>query len=90
MRISEIEFLPEKDQSFKISFDRDQMNISFVHGGRPKSLSQQPEPKSQSQYKDELRQLREPEPGYMRSTESSRAKEREKYIDTSPKPPWKP
>lgn len=91
VRISGTEFLPVKDQSFKIRFDGDRMSISFVHGGPDKSLTKQPSPKSQSHYKDALRQLREEsQPGYMRSTESSRAKEREKYEDTTPKITWKP
>lgn len=91
VRISDTEFLPEKDQSFKIKFDGNQMSINYVHGGPDKLLSKQPEPKSQAHYKDALRQLREEsQPGYMRSTESSRAKERDKHIDTTPKTTWKP
>jgi hypothetical protein len=66
VRISETDFLPEKDQSFKIRFDGEQMSISFIHGGREKSLSKQPSPKSLSQYKDEMRQLRESQSGYIR------------------------
>lgn len=90
VRISDTEFLPEKDQSFKIRFDGNQMSISYVHGGPDKLLSKQPEPKSQAQYKEALRRLREEsQPGYMRSTESSRAKERDKHIDTTTGPPWK-
>lgn len=32
VRISETDFLPEKDQSFKISFNRDQVSILYIHG----------------------------------------------------------
>ncbi|MDI9819797.1 MULTISPECIES: serine hydrolase [unclassified Legionella] len=88
VRISETDFLPAKDQSFKIRFDGDQISISFVQGGHDKLLSKQPPPKSQLQYKDEIRQLRESQPGYMGSTESSRVKE--EYIDASSKSPLKP
>ncbi|KTD59585.1 putative secreted esterase [Legionella santicrucis] len=88
VRVAETEFLPEQDQSFKIRFDGDLMSISFIHGGRDKFLSKQPSPKSLLHYKDEVRQLRESQPGYMRSTEVSRVKERE-YIDTAPKPSWR-
>ncbi|MGM9455063.1 hypothetical protein ACTAZI_17205 [Legionella bozemanae] len=74
VRLTENEFLPEKDQSFKIRFDGEQMSISFVHGGRDKFLSKQPSPKSLLQYKDEVRQLRESQPDYMSSTETSGTK----------------
>lgn len=47
IRISENEFLPEKDQSFKIRFDGNQMSISYVFGGPNKSLSTVPTPKIQ-------------------------------------------
>ena len=48
-------------------------------------------PKTTGQYKDKMQEIRKSEPGYMASTESSRAKEREKYtpFQTTPKPPWK-
>ncbi|RUR11612.1 serine hydrolase [Legionella sp. km772] len=48
-------------------------------------------PKTTGQYKDKMQEIRKTEPGYMASTESSRAKEREKYspFQTTPKPPWK-
>lgn len=32
VRISETDFLPEKDQSFKISFYKNQMHILFING----------------------------------------------------------
>lgn len=48
VQVSETEFLPEKDQSFKVRIDGDQMSISFVHGGRDKSLSKLPLAKSQA------------------------------------------
>ena len=32
VRISETDFLPEKDQSFKISFNKDQVSILYLHG----------------------------------------------------------
>lgn len=83
VRITETDFLPEKDQSFKIRIDGDQMSISFVHGGRDKLLSKESSPKSIVQYKEELRQLRESQPDYTRSTEASSAKESENYIDCS-------
>lgn len=43
------------------------------------------------QYKAETAKIRQAEPDYMASTESSRAKEREKYspCQTTPKPPWR-
>lgn len=85
VRISETEFLPETDQSFKISFDGGKMSIHSIYGYE-KSLSKQPAPRPQSEYKDTVRELRD----YMRSTESSRAKERDKHEDTAPKPPWRP
>jgi CubicO group peptidase (beta-lactamase class C family) len=49
-------------------------------------------PKTTGQYKDKMQEIIKSEPGYMASTESSRAKEREKYspFQTTPKPPWKP
>lgn len=87
VRIAETDFLPEKDQSFKIKFDGEQMSISFAHGGRDKSLSKQLSP---IQYKDEVKQLRESQPDYMSSEESSRSKVREKNIDTTPKSSWMP
>ena len=48
--------------------------------------------KTTRQYKDKMQEIRRPEPRYMASTESSQAKEREKYnpFQTPPKPPWKP
>ncbi|WP_454782456.1 serine hydrolase domain-containing protein [Legionella sp. WA2022007384] len=63
VRITETDFLPEKDQSFKIRFDGEQMIISYIHGGRDKFLSKDPSPKSLLHYKDEMRQLRESQPG---------------------------
>lgn len=39
VRISENEFLPEKDQSFKISLKEGRMKIDFVHGGPDMFLS---------------------------------------------------
>jgi CubicO group peptidase (beta-lactamase class C family) len=89
VRISETEFLPEKDQSFKISFDGGKMSIHSIYGYE-KSLSKEPAPTPQSEYKEAVRELRESQRDYMRSTESSRAKEREKHVDTAPKPPWRP
>ena len=47
MRISENEFLPEKDQSFKISIDGDQMSIHYLQG--PPKILKQSSPKSQEQ-----------------------------------------
>jgi tetratricopeptide (TPR) repeat protein len=85
VRISETEFLPETDQSFKLSFDGGKMSIHSIYGYE-KSLSKQPTPRPQSEYKDAVRELRD----YMKSTESSRAKERDKHEDTAPKPPWRP
>ena len=43
-------------------------------------------------YRDNLREVRQTKPGYLEPTESSKAKEREKYspFQTTPKPPWKP
>ena len=50
VRISDTEFLPEKDQSFKISFDlsNNQATIIFIHGAE-KHLSKQPSSASQAQ-----------------------------------------
>ncbi|MCH9717270.1 MAG: serine hydrolase [Gammaproteobacteria bacterium] len=42
VQISETDFLPEKDQSFRLSINRGQMSVHFVHGGSPKKLSKQP------------------------------------------------
>lgn len=49
-------------------------------------------PKRTERYRDRMRDIRHPEPGYMAPIESSKAKEREKYspLETTPKPPWKP
>lgn len=47
VRISESEFLPEKDQSFKISFDGDQMSIHYLQG--PPKILKQSSPKSQNE-----------------------------------------
>lgn len=47
VRISETAFLPEKDQSFKISIDGDKMSIHYLQG-RPKILKQSSQ-KSQKQ-----------------------------------------
>jgi tetratricopeptide (TPR) repeat protein len=49
IQISETEFLPEKDQLFKIRFDGNQMSMSYVFGGPDKRLSKQISPKLQSQ-----------------------------------------
>jgi CubicO group peptidase (beta-lactamase class C family) len=38
IRVSETDFLPGKDQSFKINFNGDPITIDYVHGGRPKYL----------------------------------------------------
>ena len=45
-----------------------------------------------TRYKDRAQEIRKSEPGYMAPTESSQAKEREKYtpFSTTSKPPWKP
>ena len=60
VRISENEFLPEKDQSFKIRFDGNQMSISYVYGGPDKFLSKQPtlSVQSQHEFKHAVSQLR--------------------------------
>ena len=44
-----------------------------------------------SKYRDNLREIRRTQPGYMEPTQSSMAKEREKFspFQTTPKPPWK-
>lgn len=39
VRVSETEFLPEKDQSFKITIDGEEMRIDYLLGDRPKVLS---------------------------------------------------
>jgi hypothetical protein len=57
VQVSETNFLPEKGQAFKISFNNDQMSKLEIQGERPKLLTKQV-PKSQSQYKDDVRQLR--------------------------------
>lgn len=46
--------------------------------------------KTTGQYKDKMQEIRKSEPGYMAPTESSGAKEREKYspFQTTLKPPW--
>lgn len=81
VRISEADFLPEKDQSFKISFNRDQMSTRSIHGWVKESqLASDP--------------AKEVRAGYRAPTESSKAKEREVFnptpLQTTPKPPWKP
>lgn len=38
VRVSETDFLPEKDQTLRISFNKNQMEISFVHGGPNKEF----------------------------------------------------
>ena len=54
-------------------------------------LAASPKQKAE-RYKDRMHEIRHPEPRYMAPTESSQAKEREKYspFQTTPKPPWKP
>ncbi|KTD45135.1 putative secreted esterase [Legionella parisiensis] len=74
VRLTENEFLPEKDQSFKIRFDEEQMSMSYVHGGPDKILTKQPSPKSLLQYKDEVKRLRESHPDYMSSKVKSGVK----------------
>ncbi|KTD60086.1 putative secreted esterase [Legionella sainthelensi] len=76
VQVAEAEFLPEKDQSFKIGFDGDHLSIYFVHGGRNKFLSKQHSPKYSLQYKDEVRQLR------VSQLEMQ-------YTDTTSKPSWR-
>lgn len=87
VRISNTDFLPEKDQSQKISLSQGQMRIDFVEGGWPKNLSRVT---PQSQYKTAMQGTRASDPHYMQPTDSSKAKERGKHIDTAPKPPWRP
>ena len=89
VRISETEFLPEKDQSFKVRFNQGQMTIDSVDGWE-KSLLKQGAPQSNQHFKEAAHQLRAPQPGYMRPTQSSTAKQREKHADTAPNPPWRP
>ncbi|WP_367608389.1 serine hydrolase domain-containing protein [Legionella sp. W05-934-2] len=48
VRISEHEFLPEKDQSFKISLKEGRMKIDFVHGGPEMFLSKECSPEQTS------------------------------------------
>lgn len=100
VQISETDFVPEKDQSFKISIKGDQISKLSIHGDEYFPFSKQASPKSQletareetEQYKDSIKKLRESQPGYMKPTESSKEKERKMDIplDTMPKPPWKP
>lgn len=63
VRISETDFLPQKDQSFKISFNTNKVSISFVHGGLDKFLFKECLPTTQLQYKEAVSQLRE-SPGF--------------------------
>ncbi|QMT60146.1 serine hydrolase [Legionella sp. PC997] len=65
IRITETDFLPEKDQTFKLRFDGEKMSISYVHGGLDKCLSKKASPKSLLTYKEEMQQLRESQPGYL-------------------------
>lgn len=47
VRVSETDFLPEKNQSFKINISGDKMSISYVHGGPDKVVSKPPSPERQ-------------------------------------------
>lgn len=64
MRISENEFLPEKDQSFKISLKEGRMKIDFVHGGPDMFLSKERTPeqisvqKSSANWKAKIEELK--------------------------------
>ncbi len=85
VRISDTDFLPEKDQSQRISLNQEQMSIAFVHGGPSKNLSRVITP--QSQYKTAMKEVRESDPSYLQSTDSSELKKGDKHIGTAPKSP---
>ncbi|CEG57847.1 serine hydrolase domain-containing protein [Legionella fallonii] len=83
VRISETNFVTEKNQSFQLSIKEGQMSVLSIEGWK-KSLDKQPMQKSQFEYKNAVTELRESHPDYL---ESTRAKEEEIHSTTNPH--WK-
>ena len=84
----------DKEQSVAVSRDQHEKipeatHIDAVDGPTTESNVS---PEITKQYRVKAQDARKTDPGYMAPTESSQAKEREKYnpLPTTPKPPWKP
>lgn len=85
-----------KPLDFYPAFKQDALQLARTqHSDRtdvPNTALAASEKRTTARYKDKIHVIKTPEPRYMAPTESSLAKEREKYspLQTTPKPPWKP
>lgn len=102
VRISENEFVPERDQKFKIKFEDGKMSVLFLPADKSYDMGRATKLELVDRPVTHLRDAKTAQPAmdrtntsgqqpsYARSTESSKAKQREKFESDSPKPPWKP